>query len=275
MASCFKPVSQTETIVTTNILDQIISRKKEEVANAKLRVAERELIEAIPRFRDRRPMADALAAPGIHVIAEIKRASPSKGTLRADLDADTFARAYEAGGATAISVLTDADFFQGTFDDLVKARQATTLPVLRKDFIISSYQIYETAALGADALLLIVRILSERQITDYLSLCRELKLDALVEVHSEKDIASAMKCAAKLIGINNRNLQSFETDIQTAMRLVNRLSPGQIPVALSGITCREDIENSLTAGIRNFLIGESLVRAQHPEIFLKTLLKPL
>jgi indole-3-glycerol phosphate synthase len=255
-----------------NILDKIVDRKKQEVATAKQKAPETELLEKLPRHRAPRAFADALTTPGIHIIAEIKRASPSKGVIRPNLDPQKLAKSYETGGASAISVLTDTDFFKGSLEDLVKARAATSIPVLRKDFIVSSYQLYQTALMGADAVLLIVRILSPGQLTDYLHLCRQLHLDTLVEVHSERDIEIASASGARLIGINNRNLKSFETDIRISMRLAERLSPNQIPVAASGIRCRKDIDNNLEAGIHNFLIGESLVRAQHPVLFIKTLL---
>jgi indole-3-glycerol phosphate synthase len=208
---------------------------------------------------------------GVNIIAEIKRASPSKGLIRPDLDPAQFASAYEKGGAAAISVLTDQPGFRGTFDDLVKVRQSVSLPVLRKDFLISSYQLYESLALGADAVLLIVRILAPAQFKDYLSLCGELGLAVLVEVHSAKEIEIATRAGAKLIGINNRNLSSFQTSIETAADLVPLLEDDQVAVAESGIHCREDVCTLIQAGIFNFLIGESLVRSENPEEFLAVL----
>jgi indole-3-glycerol phosphate synthase len=258
--------------MSKSILDKIVDRKKQEVTTAKRTMPEAELLKRLPLHENTRRFTSALSSPGIHIIAEIKRASPSKGDICPDLNSAVLAKAYESGGATAISVLTDTDFFKGGFDDLKKARTATSLPVLRKDFIVSSYQLYESAIMGADAVLLIVRILSQQQLNDYLCLCSQLHLDTMVEVHSEQDIEKASKAGAKLIGINNRNLQSFETDIRISMRLAEKLSSEQIPVAASGIQDRDDIENNLKVGIRNFLIGESLVRSQDPVFFLKTLL---
>jgi indole-3-glycerol phosphate synthase len=159
----------------------------------------------------------------------------------------------------------------GTGADLIEARRATTLPVLRKDFTLSSYQLFESAAMGADAVLLIVGILSEDQLRSYLALCGELQLDALVEVHTEKELEKAIRAAAKLIGINNRNLNSFETDTDTALNLASQLSTDQLAVAASGINTREDIDRARKAGIHNFLIGESLVRAENPVQFLRAL----
>jgi len=160
----------------------------------------------------------------------------------------------------------------GSIHDLKSARESTTLPVLRKDFLISSYQIFESAVIGADALLLIARILDPKQLKDYLDICSELHIDALVEIHSEKDLEKATLAGAKLIGINNRNLRSFETDLDTAIRLKSLLEPYQVAVAASGISSRKEIEKMNYSGIWNFLVGESLVRAENPRDFLKSLL---
>lgn len=207
----------------------------------------------------------------VHIIAEIKRASPSKGVIREPLDPAAFAAAYEAGGASAVSVLTEDHFFKGSVHDLVAARRAVSLPVLRKDFIVSTYQIYESALIGADAVLLIVRMLSKPQLADYLSLCEELGLDALVEVHSQADIHRITDLPARLVGINNRNLQTFDMDPKNAVKLTAALGPGRIPVAASAIRGREDIEFNLHFGIRHFLVGESIVRSDDPAGFIRGL----
>ena len=257
-----------------DFLKIIVEHKKEEVAIAKKRLPENQLRDKALGSEKKRSFFDRFTnnnQAGVNIIAEIKRSSPSKGSIRPDLNPAEYARDYELGGASAISVLTDSKYFQGGFKDLITARGATSLPVLRKDFLISSYQVYESAFLGADAVLLIVRILLKEQLKKYLILCRELKLDALVEVHSEKDLESAAWAGAKLIGINNRNLSSFETDIRTAIRLVSLLEPDQIPVAASGIRNIDDIKQNMQFGINNFLIGESLVRSGNPKVFLETL----
>ncbi|MFZ5571326.1 MAG: indole-3-glycerol phosphate synthase TrpC [Thermodesulfobacteriota bacterium] len=254
-----------------DFLSVIVEHKKQEVAAAAKRIPEARLRDAAAG-RVKRPFAAAMEKPGIHIIAEIKRASPSKGAIRPDLDPAVLARQYETGGASALSVLTETAFFKGSVDDLRQARGAVSLPVLRKDFTVSAYQLVESAAVGADAVLLIVRILTPGQLGDYLGLCRELDLDCLVEVHSEADLETAVAAGARLIGINNRNLSSFETDIGNAMRMVSRMTSGQIPVAASGITDRQDIEGNLKCGIRHFLIGESLVRSADPEEHLRRLL---
>jgi len=258
-----------------DFLKIILQDKKEEIEYLKNQVSENELLGKAARVQKRRPFFQSMKKPGpsgINIIAEIKRASPSKGVIHKNLDPALYALAYENGGAAAISVLTDKIHFNGSADDLIKVKAVTTLPVLRKDFLISSYQIYESIAMGADAVLLIVRILSKNQIKDYLALCNELKIDALIEVHSKDDLEIASWAGAKLIGINNRNLSSFDTDINNTLSMVSLLTPDQIPVAASGIQNRDDINTMTKYGISNFLIGESLVRAKNPLDFLKTLL---
>ncbi len=262
--------------MTNHILDAIVAQKHQEIAALLQKTPEKKLREQALRPRERRPFLERLKQPGksgINIIAEIKRASPSKGMLCPDLNPAALAESYESGGAACLSVLTDRQFFKGSPEDLLAARAATQLPVLRKDFLLSACQIYESSILGADAVLLIARILSENQLSELLDLCHTLGLDALVEVHSELDVASATQSGAKLIGINNRNLQTFHTDIATSMQLVSQLAPDQIPVAASGIQNRQDIERLLKSGIYNFLIGESLVRSEDPAAFLRTLME--
>ncbi len=258
----------------TDILAQIVAHKKEEVAECRRRRPPARVREAAEARSDFRAFFEVLSKPGpggVNIIAEIKRASPSKGVIRAGLDPAAFARSYEAGGAAALSVLTDGPFFRGSADDLVRARRAVALPVLRKDFVVSGYQVYESAAMGADAVLLIVRILSTEQLRGYLDLARTIGVDSLVEVHTEKDLDIALDAGARLIGINNRNLASFDTDIGTAVALVARMGKGQVAVAASGIRTRRDIALNLAAGIFNFLVGEHLVRAGDPAALLRSL----
>jgi len=256
-----------------NFLTKIIEHKKLEVEERRRLISENLLRDNTTHLK-RRPFMKRLSEPGasgINIIAEIKRASPSKGLLCPDLNPAEYAAEYEKGGAAAISVLTDRDYFKGNSDDLIRAKEASTLPVLRKDFIISPYQIYESSAMGADALLLIARILSKEQIKDFLALCGEIGIDALVEVHSETDLKKASDAGAQLIGINNRNLSSFETDTENAMRISKLLEPEQIAIAASGITGRNDIEKYISQGIYNFLIGESIVISGNPAEFIKSL----
>jgi indole-3-glycerol phosphate synthase len=257
-----------------DFLSLIVDTKKEEIAAAKIKIPEQMLREKIDRDTPRRPFFNKLLKPGpmgANIIAEVKRASPSKGPIRENLNPGEYAAAYERGGASAISVLTDRTYFKGSLDDLKTVRENTLLPVLRKEFIISSYQIYESAAAEADAILLIVRILDKNQLKEYLDLCKELHLDALVEIHSESEIETTVFAGAKLIGINNRDLSSFDTHIDRAMGLSSLLEPDQVPVAASGIRTRGDIQRTKQAGIFNFLIGESLVRADNTEAFLASL----
>ena len=262
-------------MMSTDILSKIVAIKKEEVAAARRRMPLAQLLQK-PRLPwVRRPFFQRLAQPGPNgpnIIAEIKKASPTKGSIRPDLDPARYAAMYESAGAAAISVLTDTSFFKGSVDDLQTARRTSSLPVLRKDFIISEYQIYEALHIGADAVLLIVRILSPNQLSDYLALSRDLGMDALVEIHSESDLEAASHAGARLIGINNRNLQSFKTDLKTSVRLASLLAPSQVAVAESGIKDRAAIEMLLKAGIFNFLIGESLVRAGDPGVLIKSFL---
>jgi indole-3-glycerol phosphate synthase len=260
-----------------NILQRIVEHKKQEISEAKDRLPESELRKQAFYRRERRPFFKRLEKPetaGINVIAEIKRASPSRGIIQHDPDIAKYASDYELGGAKALSVLTDSHYFKARSGDFIKARNNTSLPVLRKDFLISSYQIYESSVMGADAVLLIVAILSRQQLKDYLNLCWEIGMDVLVETHSKKDIEEATWAGAKLIGINNRNLSSFKTDIEISAQLAPLITPGQIVVAESGIRTRKDIEKLMEFGIWNFLIGESLVRATDKRAFLQALLCP-
>jgi len=255
--------------MSTDFLNRIIEQKGRDISRARKTVAESRL-EALARQRtDFRSLYASLAREGgVNIIAEIKRASPSKGDIRADLDAADAARQYEKGGAAAVSVLTDATFFKGHLNDLRAARSVCGLPVLRKEFIISRYQVYEAAAAGADAILLIVRILSREKLDQLYALCRELGMDALVEIHSSEEARIVAASDVRLVGINNRNLNSFETDIAVAMELVSQLGSGQLPVAASGISGPDDVRRNLSFGIRNFLVGESIVRAEDSARFI-------
>ncbi len=258
----------------SDFLSKILDLKKDEVRTAAKRTPERVLRRQAEELNRGRAFIDRLSRPGprgMNVIAEIKRASPSKGKIREMADPADYARKFELGGAAAISVLTDRDFFSGSPDDLRKVKSAVLLPTLRKDFLISSYQVYESAVMGADAVLLIVRALLPESLRDLLALCSGIGLDALVETHDENEFETAVKAGARLIGINNRDLETFKTDISTSIGLAGRAGPGQVLVAESGIKTRSDIGRLLDAGIWNFLIGESLMRSEDPVGFLKAL----
>jgi indole-3-glycerol phosphate synthase len=262
-------------VMGSDFLSRIIERKRQEVEAASAVVSESQLMAEAGKHGERRPFFEKLSTPGplgANIIAEVKRGSPSRGIIREDLDPKGYAQSYERGGAAAISVLTDRDFFKGSPEDLQSARAAVRLPVLRKDFVVSTYQVYESAVMGADAVLLIVRALSRELLKECLDLCREIGLDALVEVHTEKELDAATLAGARLIGINNRDLSTFKTDIETSISLVRRLPPDQIAVSESGIHDRSQIERLLDAGVWNFLIGESLVKSNDKEGFLAHLL---
>lgn len=258
-----------------DFLGRIVAHKTEEVASAQKKIPLSQIRRQAENNRVPRGFLAALrpsdGAERVNIIAEIKRASPSKGPIRLDLDPARLATAYETGGAACLSVLTDNAFFKGSLEDLAAARNASTLPVLRKEFILSEYQVYESAAAGADALLLIVRILSQKQLEDLFQLTGELGMDALVEVFSEAELDRAKAASARLIGINNRNLKNFTTDISHARRLFGRLDPDQVGIAASGIATAMDVAVNVRHGVYNFLIGESLVRSDNPAVFLKKL----
>lgn len=259
----------------SDFLQKILDRKKREVQKAREKISEQDLWEQALDSGPRRGFFARLSVPpesGAHIIAEIKRASPSKGVLREDLDPAEQARAYEEGGASAMSVLTDRPFFQAREGDLLEARRSVGLPVLRKDFVVSTYQIFESAVMEADAILLIAAALSDTFMREALSICAEVGLDALVETHTEEELDRALAAGADLVGINNRNLSTFETDIETCIRLAEKIPEGKVGVAESGIRNREDILAVKKAGIRCFLIGESLVKSEDPAAVLRTFL---
>lgn len=206
------------------------------------------------------------------IIAEIKKASPSKGLIREDFEPKKIAKEYEEGGATCLSVLTDEPFFQGKLEYLDSVRSSCELPILRKDFMIDLYQIYETKAYGGDCILLIVAALDIIQLKDFSQLARELNLDILIEVHSEDELNEALSINSKLIGINNRDLTTFEVDKNLAIKLARQIPKEVIVVSESGISSREDILSSKEQGIHSFLIGESFMRKPNPGKALKDIL---
>ena len=206
------------------------------------------------------------------IIAEIKKASPSKGLIREDFEPKKIAKEYEEGGATCLSILTDEPFFQGKLEYLDSVRSSCELPILRKDFMIDLYQIYETKAYGGDCILLIVAALDTVQLKDFSQLARELNLDILIEVHSEEELNEALSINSKLIGINNRDLTTFEVDKNLAIKLARQIPKDVIVVSESGISSREDILSSKEQGIHSFLIGESFMRKPNPGKALKDIL---
>jgi indole-3-glycerol phosphate synthase len=252
----------------SDILATILARKAEEIAARRSAVP---LDELRARASDRpaprgfeAALRAKIAAGDAAVIAEVKKASPSKGVIRADFRPAEIARSYEAGGAACLSVLTDRDFFQGHEDYLVAARAACALPVLRKDFTIDDYQVHEARALGADAILLIVAALDDARLRGLCELGLALGLDVLVEVHDGEELERALATASPLIGINNRNLRSFETSLRTTLDLIDRVPDDRLLVTESGIHTAADVMRMRAAGIHAFLVGEAFMRANDP-----------
>lgn len=217
-------------------------------------------------------LRDALMAPGISVIAEIKRRSPSAGQLRADLDVAEIADAYRRGGAAALSVLTEGPHFGGSLEDLRIARAACPLPILRKDFIVDPFQLREAAAAGADAVLLIVAALAPPQVESLRKQASELGLDALVEVHDERELQVALEAGAEIVGVNNRDLRDFSVDVERTFALLGHMPSGVIVVSESGIGGLEQLRRLADAGVAAVLVGESLMRAEDPAAALAALL---
>jgi indole-3-glycerol phosphate synthase len=242
------------------ILDKIIETKKEEVARLKKETTEARLRETIARLEPCRDFWQALSSDSCSIVAEVKCASPSRGRFVADFDPVKIAGVYEQNGAAAISVLTDEKYFAGHNNYLTQIKQKVKLPLLRKDFIIDPLQIYETRAIGADAILLIVHVLGKK-LAEFISLSQEIGLNPLVEVHTEEELDLALTSGAEIIGINNRNLDTFVTDIETSRKLREQIPADKIVVAESGIMTRADIEYLMQANIHVFLIGEALITA--------------
>lgn len=248
-----------------SVLDEIVARVRDRVAADVREVplwAIRELAETQalpPSFRE------AVVEPGTTVIAEAKRRSPSRGVLRDPFDAGALARAYEAGGARAMSVLTERDAFGGSGQDLRTARAACRLPLLRKDFVVDPYQCWEARAWGASAVLLIAAILPDEMLADLGALVHELGMDALVEVHTERETERALAAGARIVGVNNRDLATFRVDLETTGRIARELPPLVPLVAESGIGTREDVLRVESLGARAVLVGEAIVTSPHPE----------
>jgi len=243
------------------MLDRIITHRKEEIEQTKKALPLTYLKQRIAQQKAPLDLASALKGDHIGLIAEVKRASPSRGILHPNLNPVQLAKTYVEGGANAISVLTEANYFKGSIDDLATIRQEVTLPVLRKDFILDPYQIYESRAYGADALLLIAAILSPAQLEELLCLSHNLGLRCLVEVHSESEVETALLSGAEIIGINNRDLNTFAVDINTTRRLRPLIPQQRIVVAESGIRSRSDVEKLKEWGANAMLVGEALVTA--------------
>ena len=247
---------------TETILDRILTHKMAELAERRTRHSLAQIRAEAEAAAPTRAFEECLmATDNIAVIAECKRASPSAGIINEDFDPVDLAQRYEACGAAAISILTDAKFFGGSLEDLLAVRGAVSLPLLRKDFLFDPYQLYEARAAGADAILLIVAALEKGQLRDLLAEARELSLAALIEVHDETELERALRCGASLIGINNRDLRTFQTDLMTTTKLAPLMPSNITLVAESGIRSVADVSAMATAGAQAVLIGETLVRA--------------
>ena len=251
-----------------DILARIVDQKKAEAR----RITPQLESEAERSIAGRRDFAGALARRTPAVIAEVKKASPSRGVLVADFDPPAIAESYEGGGAAALSVLTEGPNFQGSLDDLRAARSAVAVPVLRKDFTIGEFDILEAAAAGADAVLLIAAILDERQLRDYRELAERYRMAALVEAHDEDELALAAASGAKIVGVNNRDLRTFDVSLATSLRLAEKMPQGAIRVAESGIHSAADVRTLAAAGYTAFLVGEHLMKSVDPATALRTLL---
>jgi indole-3-glycerol phosphate synthase len=255
--------------VNSSVLDRIVAAHRRAAAEDTRTLDE--LQRPALAGRPVRPFRAALAAPGIGVIAEVKRRSPSKGDLAPDLIPTVLAKAYADGGADCLSVLTDVEFFGGSADDLVEARAACDLPVLRKDFTVAQADVYDARAMGADAVLLIVAALSTAELSALLLLAHELEMAALVEVHDDDELQRTVDVGAKLVGVNQRDLNSFEVDPARAERLAEVIPPGVVKVAESGIRDAADVRRLAACGYDAVLVGESFVTSADPAAAVRTL----
>jgi indole-3-glycerol phosphate synthase len=255
-----------------NVLDRIVDATREEVQRRRRQVPLADLERDLSSPRDDRPFSEALARPGISIIAEHKRRSPSAGEIRAGSTVNGIVQAYERGGAAAISMLTEGPHFGGSLDDLREARAATFLPILRKDFIVDPYQVYESAVAGADAILLIVAALDRRDLAELHREALALDLDVLVEVHDEDELACALEAVdADVIGINNRDLTDFSVDVDRTFELLVDVPAGKTVVSESGFHTREQLDELERVGVDAVLVGESVMRAADPELAVREL----
>jgi len=259
----------------SHILDRILATKREEVRDARRRIDDREIERLARAAPSPRPFHAALAAQARAarpaIIAEIKRASPSRGLIRADFDPARIARSYEQAGAACLSVLTDREYFGGSADDLRAARGACGLPVLRKDFMIDPYQVYEARAWGADCILLIMDAAPDPELARLGALAATLGMDVLVECHDAAQLERSARIDSRLVGINNRDLRTFETRLETTLELVDRVPPGRMVVTESGISTPEDVQRLKNAVVSAYLVGSAFMAAEDPGKELKRL----
>jgi indole-3-glycerol phosphate synthase len=257
-----------------NVLDRIVDATRSDLERRRREVPLAELERRLSS-RDDRPFSEALLLPGVSLIGEYKRRSPSAGEIRAGATVADVVSAYQRGGAAAVSILTEGPHFGGALTDLREARAASTLPILRKDFVVDAYQVYESAAAGADAILLIVAALRPNELAALYREAAGLDLDVLVEVHDEDELARALEIAdADVIGINNRDLSSFEVDVERTYELLSDIPAGKTVVSESGFHSREQLEDLERVGVDAVLVGESLMRAPDPEAACRELTGP-
>jgi len=265
--------------MASDILSRIVAVKLEEIAAARTQCSPADLLEQARARRAaegpprgfERALRERIAAGHAAVIAEVKQASPSNGVMRQDFDPAAIARAYDAGGAACLSVLTDERFFQGSAAFLEQARAACALPVLRKDFLVDPYQVVQAAAMGADCVLLIVACLSDGQLAELEACADELGMDVLVEVHDAAELERALRLRTALVGVNNRNLRTFEVSLDTTLGLLGRVGAERLLVTESGILARADVTRMRQAGVHAFLVGEAFMRAADPGMALRGL----
>ncbi len=259
-----------------NFLLEILNRRRTTLSAEKASVSLEEVSAAARRFRSSAQpnrFVEALLKDGLNVIAEFKRKSPSKGVIREGAEPGAIARHYQVGGAKAISVLTEADYFDGSLEDLRAVKAVTDLPVLRKDFLFDEYQVFEAAAAGADAILLIVAALKDEELKRLRHLAEvELGMDALVEVHDKEELKRAESCGARLIGVNNRNLHTFEVSLSTSVELAKNAPADSVLISESGLRTAGDLKRLADVGYQGFLVGETLMRAAKPDEALQALL---
>jgi indole-3-glycerol phosphate synthase len=253
-----------------SVLDRIVDATRQDVAQRRREVPIAQLEQAI-QGREDRPFSEALIGPRLSLIAEYKRRSPSAGLLREGDGVGEVVSAYERAGAAALSVLTENHHFSGSLDDVREARAASSLPILRKDFVVDPYPVYETAAVGADAMLLIVAALGRHDLERLYTEARALDLDVLVEVHSERELDQALEIDADVIGINNRNLADLEVDLETTLELLAHVPAGKTVVSESGYSTREQLDELDEVGVDAVLVGETLLRAEDVEAACRAL----
>ena len=257
-----------------NILDKILKEKEFEVENLKKSFPLEQLQEGIFKKKyDIRSLYDALNNNNTKIIAEIKKASPSKGIIQENFQPLKIALEYFNGGASAISILTDEKFFQGKIDYITAVRSIVNIPILRKDFIVDDYQIYQSKFYGADAILLIGKVLTLKKLTSLCEISQKLNLDVIYEVHDNDDFKKGIEAGVKIFGVNNRNLETFDVDNANVLNFINKIPNNSILISESGISSKDDLDMLVNLGVKNFLIGEYLMVSSNRELVLNTLLK--